>query len=62
MALMATSAGGLQAQLGVLEHGCERRKLTDNLVKTKMMLLAWKRSSKAAKGAAERGRMKFGGA
>ena len=48
LALLASSAAGLQAQLRVLEAFCQQRGLTVNLVKTKVMLLAGELGSKAA--------------
>ena len=61
LALLATTAAGLQAQLAVLEAFCQQRALTVNLVKTKVMLLAGHKDSSAAVAAAERGRLSFAG-
>ena len=36
MALLATSAAGVQAQLRLLEAYCAERGLTENMVKTKV--------------------------
>lgn len=45
----------------MLEAFCERRGLTVNLVKTKVMLLAGVRGSEAAEDVARLGRVTFGG-
>lgn len=61
LALLATSAAGLQAQLDILERFCKRLGLTVNLVKTKVMLLAGEHSSQAALTAAQNGKVSFAG-
>ena len=48
MALVATSAAGLQAQLGVLAEYCERSAIVVNTAKTKVLLLAGARTAAAA--------------
>lgn len=48
-------AACVQAQLAVLEIFCQCLSLTVNLVKTKVMLLAEERSSRAAVSKGERG-------
>ena len=61
LALLASSAAGLQAQLTVLEAFCQQRGLTVNLVKTKVMLLAGQLGNTAAVALAKRGRLSFAG-
>ena len=62
MALLATSAAGLQAQLRLLEQYCERWGLTVNTVKTKLMLLSGARTQQQALAAAQQAGFSFGGA
>ena len=61
MALLATSAAGLQAQLRLLETYCAERGLTVNLVKTKVMLFAGADSEAEALQRVERARLTYGG-
>lgn len=61
MALLATTARGLQAQLRLLEAYCAERGLTVNLVKTKVMLLAGADGETEALQRAERARLSYGG-
>jgi hypothetical protein len=61
MALMATSAAGLQAQLNLLQQYCQRWGLTVNTVKTKLLLLSGHRTQQAAQQAAERSGVTFNG-
>lgn len=61
MALLATTARGLQAQLRLLEAYCAERGLTVNLVKTKVMLLAGADSEEEALQRARSARLTFGG-
>ncbi len=46
MVLLATSAAGLQAQLGVLARYCERWDIVVNITKTKVLLLAGARQQR----------------
>jgi hypothetical protein len=62
MALLATSAEGLQAQLGLLQQYCERWGLTVNTVKTKLLLLSGARTQQLALEAAQQAGLTFGGA
>jgi hypothetical protein len=62
MALLSTSAEGLQAQLALLEQYCERWGLTVNTVKTKLMLLSGAHTQKLALETAQRAGLTFGGA
>lgn len=61
MALLATSAAGLQRQLDLLQQYCSQWGLTVNTVKTKVMLLSGARTQPAAQSAAEAARLSFGG-
>jgi hypothetical protein len=61
MALLSTSAAGLQRQLGMLQQYCERWGLTVNTVKTKLVLLSGERTQQAALQTAQRARLSFGG-
>ena len=61
MALLATSAAGLQRQLNLLQQYCSQWGLTVNTVKTKVMLLSGARTQLAAQQAAEAARLRFGG-
>ena len=61
MALVATSAAGLQAQLDLLAAYCERWDITVNAIKTKLMLLAGARSATAAVRAAAAAGLTFAG-
>ena len=61
MALLATSAAGLQAQLRLLEAYCAERGLTVNLVKTKVMLLAGADSEEDAMQRTQRAALTYGG-
>ena len=62
MAPLATSAEGLQAQLGLLQQYCERWGLTVNTVKTKLLLLSGARTQQLALEAAQQAGLTFGGA
>ena len=61
MALLATTAAGLQAQLGVLHTYCERSAIVVNTAKTKVLLLAGARSAAAAVVKAQAAGLRFGG-
>lgn len=61
MALLATSAEGLQAQLELLQQYCERWDLTVNTAKTKLMLLSGARTQQLALEAAQQAGLTFGG-
>lgn len=61
MALLATSAAGLQRQLDLLQDYCQRWGLTVNTVKTKVQLLSGERTQAAAQQTAERAGLQFGG-
>ena len=61
MALLATSAAGLQRQLDLLQQYCQQWGLTVNTVKTKVMLLSGARTQKAALQTAEAAGLSFGG-
>ena len=61
MALLATSAEGLQAQLGLLQQYCESWGLTVNTVKTKLMLLSGAQTQQLALEAAQQAGLTFGG-
>ena len=54
LALLATSAGGLQRQLDLLQQYFSDRGLTVNLTKTKVMLLAGADSEADAAGRVQR--------
>ena len=62
MALVATSAAGLQAQLDVLAAYCERWDITVNAAKTKVLLLAGASRAAAAVSMAEAAGLTFAGA
>ena len=62
MALLATSAAGLQRQLDLLQQYCSQWGLTVNTVKTKVMLLCGARTERLALEAAEAAGLSFGGA
>ena len=61
MALLATSAAGLQRQLDLLQAYCQRWGLTVNTVKTKVQLLSGERTQQAALLAAEQAQLRFDG-
>ena len=61
MALLATSAAGLQAQLRLLEAYCQEWGLTVNVTKTKIVLLAGGSSATEAMAQAERARIRYQG-
>jgi len=61
MALLATSAAGLQRQLDLLQQYCQQWGLTVNTVKTKLMLLSGQRTQQAALRAAAAAQLCFGG-
>ena len=61
MALLSTSAAGLQRQLDLLQQFCQRWGLTVNTVKTKPMLLSGQRTEQAALQAAEQAGLTFDG-
>lgn len=61
MALLATSATGLQAQLDLLESYCQQWGLTVNITKTKVMLLAGGSNEADAMRLARRARLTYGG-
>ncbi|PSC67546.1 ribosomal large subunit pseudouridine synthase D [Micractinium conductrix] len=62
MALLATTANGLQQQLRLLEQYCAERGLTVNVVKTKVMLLAGAADEQTAMQRVRRARHTFDGA
>ncbi|PSC73200.1 magnesium chelatase subunit of protochlorophyllide reductase isoform A [Micractinium conductrix] len=62
MALLATTANGLQQQLWLLEQYCAERGLTVNVVKTKVMLLSGAADEKTAMQRVRRARHTFDGA
>ena len=61
MALLATSAAGLQRQLRILEQYSAERGLTVNLAKTEVMLLAGADSEEGALRTVRRAQLTFGG-
>ena len=61
VALVATSAAGLQAQLDVLAAYCERSAILVNTVKTKVLLMAGARTAAAAVAKAEAAGLTFAG-
>ena len=61
MALLATSAAGLQRQLDLLQRYCAERGLTVNLKKTKAMLLAGADSEEAAMAQVQRAGLTYAG-
>jgi len=61
MALLATSAAGLQRQLDLLQHYCQQWGLTVNTGKTKVMLLSGRRRQKEALEVAEAAGISFAG-
>lgn len=61
LALVATSAAGLQAQLDLLHDYCARWKLTVNISKTKVVLLSGARGAAASVAAAEEAGLTYGG-
>jgi hypothetical protein len=61
MVLLATSAAGPQQQLDLLQRYCQRRGLTVNTAKTKLMLLSGKRRQGDTQRAAEAARLCFMG-
>ena len=62
MALLATTANGLQQQLRLLEQYCAERGLTVNVVKTKVMLLSGAADEQTAMQRVRRARHTFDGA
>ena len=60
--VLATSAAGLQRQLGMLQQYCQQWGLTVITVKTKLLLLCGERTQQAAVRAAARAQISFGGA
>ena len=62
MALLATTANGLQQQLRILEQYCAERGLTVNVVKTKVMLLSGAADEQTAMQRVRRARHTFDGA
>ena len=61
MALLATSAAGLQQQLLLLEQYCEERGLTVNMEKTKAMLLVGADDEASALAQVQRARLTYAG-
>ena len=61
MALLATSAAGLQRQLDLLQRYCQQWGLTVNTVKTKLLLMSGKHTQPAAQQAAEEAGLTFDG-
>ena len=61
LALLATSAAGLQRQLDLLQQYCTDRGLTVNLTKTKVMLLAGADSEADASGRVQRAGITYAG-
>ncbi|KAI3434647.1 hypothetical protein D9Q98_002712 [Chlorella vulgaris] len=61
MALLATSAAGLQRQLQLLEEYCAERGLAVNLRKTKVMLLSGAETTEAASQLVRRARLLYAG-
>ena len=61
MALLATSAQGLQRQLRILETYCTERGLTVNIKKTKAMLLSGARDPEKALKRVQRARLTYAG-
>ncbi|KAI3435037.1 hypothetical protein D9Q98_003089 [Chlorella vulgaris] len=61
MALLATSAAGLQRQLQLLEEYCAERGLAVNLRKTKVMLLSGAETTEAASKLVRRARLLYAG-
>lgn len=62
MALLATSAAGLKAQLELLQHYYERWGLTVNTATTKLLLLSGARTANRAVALAQQAGLRFGGA
>ena len=60
MALVATSAAGLQRQLDLLQQYCQQWGLTVNTVKTKLLLLSGQRTQRQAQQAVEQAKLSFG--
>jgi hypothetical protein len=61
IALVSTSAAGLQRQLDLLQRYCQQCGLTVNTVKTKLMILSGQRRQGDAQRAADAARLSFGG-